>query len=670
MDKPNRNGGIEMVHGLKIKQQSPFKQGLLLGIVTIFILMLSQAFLPSNQVGAASLSADQVTGLSTNDAQENNAPVTSDMSQKWYAGPIHTLTYQFKIPDNVKVNDGDTATVTLPAGAVFRNPQQFSLKSSNTNEDVGKFTADAKANTGQITFSNAAYWAKYDSNRGGQIQFDVTGTQNFVPSYPQDTYLAKNGWGKNESARPNGTLSQVTWQVLVNPNNHQLKNISVSDNLGNTTAQSIMNDSFKVTENDSGQTMPAKDYTLTPSASGFKLTWNGTLDKAINIMSTTKVSDDNAYSQYGSELDLPNTATINATDISKSATGTPVTTSNTKTVKLLMGNGTAHGDEPGSFKTNIAVQKNWKGVPDGVKTPDVNVKLFADGTDTGKSVTLNAANSYQSSFNGLDKFAKDGHAIQYTAQEAKVPDGYTTDPGGNPLVAPDSNGKITLTNVYQAPITTTIAVQKKWENVPDGVATPAVTIKLYADGVDTGKTVTLNNENSYQAKFANLNKFSANGQPIKYTAKEASVPSGYVTDPGGNPNVAPDSNGTITFTNKYQSCYDRYTYVRVVKDWQNVPFWKCTPNVHVTLYRNGTPYRIASLNDFNCYQTTFMYLPKYDDQGNQYKYTVAENKVPRGYKTTTPGQQQPVNNTVRLVNVYQHHSHCSWWVDFNWEFNF
>lgn len=526
----------------------------LLKIAAILLLTFASAVTVSNSVHAASLDS-AVTGLTATSAKEDGTTVSPAVSQQWYEGPVHTLDYDFKIADGTTVNDGDTATVTLPSGAVFRTPEKFDLKSSNTNETVGQFTADPKASTGQITFSNAAYWAKYNKNRHGSLEFAVTGTRKFVPSYAANVFLAKNGWGLNESVRSNGTLSQVNWQVLVNPNNHKLNNVKVNDTLGNTSAQTLNTKSIYVTDDASGATIAASHYTVTPSATGFNFQWNGTLDKAINIMAKTDVSSDNEYSLYGTELDLPNTATVTANDVTKSATGTPVTTSNTKTVVLTMGKGSAVGDHTDET-TSLIVKKVWQGVPDGVKTPAVTAKLYADGVDTGKTVELSSSNSYQAEFSGLDKFAQDGHAISYTVNEASVPDGYKSDPDGNQPVSPDSNGVVTLVNVYQ----------------------------------------------------------------------------------------------------KKPQCF---TYIHVTKTWKNVPFWKCTPCVRVTLYRNGTPYKFRTLSFLNCYQTAFRYLPQYDQQGNKYVYTVAENHVPFGYKTQTPGQRTPdANNNVNLINVYQKKHHC------------
>lgn len=69
---------------------------------------------------------------------------------------------------------------------------------------------------------------------------------------------------------------------------------------------------------------------------------------------------------------------------------------------------------------------------------------------------------------------------------------------------------------------TTVKVEKKWV----GKAKDSVTVKLYADGADTGKSVVLNAANQWKGEFANVRKYNEDGDRIEYTVKEVDV-SGY-----------------------------------------------------------------------------------------------------------------------------------------------
>lgn len=87
-------------------------------------------------------------------------------------------------------------------------------------------------------------------------------------------------------------------------------------------------------------------------------------------------------------------------------------------------------------KISISVTKVWSG--DGVQPSQVTVHLFADGVDTGKTLTLSAANSWSGSFTGLDA-TSGGKKIAYTVSEDAVT-GYAS------AVTGDMENGFTITN--------------------------------------------------------------------------------------------------------------------------------------------------------------------------------------------------------------------------------
>lgn len=135
-------------------------------------------------------------------------------------------------------------------------------------------------------------------------------------------------------------------------------------------------------------------------------------------------------------------------------------------------------DEPTKISVNVI--KAWIGPEGGA----VTVHLLADDEDTGKTVTLNADGSWTGSFDGLRQYAPDGHEIAYTVSEDPI-EGYTSEVSG------DATSGFTVTNTNTEKVS--ISVTKKWV----GPAGSEVTVSLLADGADTGKTVTLNEGNSW-----------------------------------------------------------------------------------------------------------------------------------------------------------------------------
>ena len=117
-------------------------------------------------------------------------------------------------------------------------------------------------------------------------------------------------------------------------------------------------------------------------------------------------------------------------------------------------------------------------------------------------------------------------AGQYKIVETKAPAGYEADPQERLITVQD--GVVSLQTIENAPMKVSVNVKKLWV----GEKKPSVKVHLYADDVDTGKELTLNEANAWTASFANLRKYNG-ADEIKYTVKEERV-SGYSTAITGN----------------------------------------------------------------------------------------------------------------------------------------
>lgn len=95
------------------------------------------------------------------------------------------------------------------------------------------------------------------------------------------------------------------------------------------------------------------------------------------------------------------------------------------------------------FTRSVAVTKVWEGSP----AASVTVQLLADGKPvSGKTLTLNAANSWRGSFASLATYdGTDGHEIVYTVKETPIA-GYTSTVTGSPEVG------FTVTNKELPPV--------------------------------------------------------------------------------------------------------------------------------------------------------------------------------------------------------------------------
>ena len=92
---------------------------------------------------------------------------------------------------------------------------------------------------------------------------------------------------------------------------------------------------------------------------------------------------------------------------------------------------------------------------------------------------------------------------------------------------------LVFTNKY-TPAKTEVPVKKVWKdaNNQDGKRPTSITVKLLADGQDTGKTLELTEANGWAGSFTNLDA-DKGGTPIQYTVVEVTV-TGYTSDVTGD----------------------------------------------------------------------------------------------------------------------------------------
>ena len=254
--------------------------------------------------------------------------------------------------------------------------------------------------------------------------------------------------------------------------------------------------------------------------------------------------------------------------------------------------------------TVVKVTKAWVGP----KTNSVTVHLLADGIDTGKTLTLDEAGNWTGTFSNLPKY-KDGTAITYTVKEDDVAN-YTN------AITGDATTGFTITNTNTEKVN--VPVKKEWVGPKAG----PVTVRLLADGVDTGKTVTLSDANSWTDTFSGLDKYKADGTEIVYTVKEDDI-TNYTSATTGDATTG----FTITNTNTEK------VNVPVKKEWIGP---KAGP-VTVRLLADGVDTgKTTTLSDANSWTDTFSGLDKYKADGTAITYTVKEDEV-SGYTSEITG---------------------------------
>jgi|GEM_PF-2998930 len=214
---------------------------------------------------------------------------------------------------------------------------------------------------------------------------------------------------------------------------------------------------------------------------------------------------------------------INYTVVQTDVDGYSTTVSGNTTSGFVVTN-TISGETP---KVSIPVTVTWDDDDDrdGKRPDSVTITVYANGEDTGITITLTPDDDWSTTITNLPKYDSDGNEITYTITET-TPDGYTVTVGG------DSTTGFSVTNKH-TPETVTSKITVTWSdnNNRDGKRPDYVTIKVYANGKDTGITITVSADSDWTA-LLNLPKYE-NGEEIKYTFTEV-TPDGYESKISGN----------------------------------------------------------------------------------------------------------------------------------------
>ena len=155
-----------------------------------------------------------------------------------------------------------------------------------------------------------------------------------------------------------------------------------------------------------------------------------------------------------------------------------------------------------SENIDIPIKKVWENPriphPNKVK---VNLK---NGDTVIDSITLSESNDWKGVFSNLPAGA------HYAVAEVPV-EGYSS------KVTGDAERGFTVTNTSTAKVS--VPVEKKWV----GPAAEKATVRLLADGKDTGESAELSKSNSWKGSFEGLPKYSKSGSVIDYAVAEVPV---------------------------------------------------------------------------------------------------------------------------------------------------
>jgi len=248
-------------------------------------------------------------------------------------------------------------------------------------------------------------------------------------------------------------------------------------------------------------------------------------------------------------------------------------------------------------------------------------------TDSNNVVTYKTSGTDGIVFNDMLIY-KD---TKITVQETIAPHGYVLDKGivelNYPVVGanPSIEDLKVLKTVTNTRARVSVTGKKEWKGGPK----PDVQVSLYKDGVimEELSPVTLTATNDTYT-WEGLYMTDSSGNDYVYTIKEESVPDNYM------PSYSDDG---LTVTNTY---IIPKTSVTGYKVWDG----GTKPNVSIQLYQNGNKYEDPVMFSSEKTSHTWEGLPKTDDNGSEYVYTIDEPNVPVNYTRTLSADKLTITN--------------------------
>ena len=328
--------------------------------------------------------------------------------------------------------------------------------------------------------------------------------------------------------------------------------------------------------------------------------------------------------------------------------------------KNIMTNGVTDSTKTGTFYYAIYKKAYSAEVPqEPVKTGSIIVT--EDGTKTETVNDLPYGIYYVYELTG-----ENGDPIISTDEGTRTVIGttvYTVTGSGTTATVSETNGTATLNNNVE---TVNAKVKKVWNDNNSNKRPGSITVELVADGVGTGRFVTLTSADNWATKeILNLPKYnSTTSEEIHYTWNEESVSGYLLTD------ITVDENGVTTLTNT-KSDFDLKTSYTGTKNWSDLSnkYNTRTENLTIVLQQS----KMDSSGDYGEFtDTTYTYvwvtpiqgdawtykfdnIPVYDENGNPYHYKAKET-APGNYELTSTVVDTIYNHG--SINEIAHETSC------------
>ncbi len=326
-------------------------------------------------------------------------------------------------------------------------------------------------------------------------------------------------------------------------------------------------------------------------------------------------------------------------------------------------------------ETSITVTKEWN-VPEGYEIPDVIFEIYGEnGVKLSQTLKV-TKDALTASVDKLPKYNAKGEEIEYTLKEQAIAESeeYAID---SVIVRDESAGDFVYhaVNTY-VDLLRDVTVNKHWVGVSQANTPASITVNLYRH-VEGGaeelvkEAVVINKPvgsgSTWSYTFTDLPIYKIGGEesirlPYIYTVKETKVgDTAVIAGKAGDYTVVESG---LNITNTLGGAVEG-AELDATKVWDGVAAANIPDSITVELWRNipgGSLERARDIdhqivevitvekNNYAADATTWGFdftgvtLPKYDDHGNEYVYTVKETSVTVGTAAASKVTREVVYN--------------------------
>ena len=285
-------------------------------------------------------------------------------------------------------------------------------------------------------------------------------------------------------------------------------------------------------------------------------------------------------------------------------------------------------------KINLTINKNWEDnqIQSQRRPEKLTFQLIANKKEVKDAVQIvdseREGNIQKIEFTGLKKYDENGDLINYDIKELENTEFYKSYKN-EPVRKDDGNITIDVTNKFELPNNnkTKLVATKIWDDTQAQEKNRQdVEFKIKGTRTDGKSAISKNviikkpaiigDIKNKWTKEIEVQKYDDNGQEIKYSARETTVPKFY--------QVIYDENTPLTITNKFIGSQETIV-LKVKKHWDDNKNKAAKRPTRITLQLNKNGEKLIDIVlTTDTWETEITNLLKYDENGDEITYTVEE----------------------------------------------